>query len=161
MAAFTVWKFEDPAGAQHAAEKLRDCEREGLIKILDYAVVTWPEGASKPETDRHNQEVRRGTGWGALWGVLLGALFFVPVIGGVAGAAIGAIAKMTQDAGISKDQLETIRTQVTPGSSALFVVTDEGDLDRVGERFHHMNSKLIATNLTDAERRVMLETFGS
>ena len=42
MAAFTVWKFEDPAGAQHAAEKLRDSEREQLIKILDYAVVTWP-----------------------------------------------------------------------------------------------------------------------
>ena len=57
--------------------------------------------------------------------------------------------------------METIRTQVTEGSSALFVVTDEGDLDRVGERFHGMHSKLIATNLTDAERRVLLETFGS
>ena len=59
MAAFTVWKFEDPAGAQHAAEKLRDCEREQLIKILDYAVVSWPEGASKPETDRHNALLAR------------------------------------------------------------------------------------------------------
>lgn len=160
MTAFTVWKFEDPAGAQHAADKLRECEREQMVKILDYAVVSWPEGASKPETDRHNEERLRGTGWGALWGVLLGALFFVPVIGGVAGAAIGAIAKMTQDAGIGKEQLETIRTNVTPGTSALFVVTEQGDLDRVGERFHHMNSKLIATNLTDSERRVLLETFG-
>jgi uncharacterized membrane protein len=160
MTAFTVWKFEDPTGAQHAAEKLRDCERENLIKILDYAVVTWPVGAARPETDRHNEEKWRGTGWGALWGVVVGALFFVPVIGGVAGAAIGAIAKMTADAGITKEQLERIRTQVTPGTSALFVVTEEGDLDRVGERFHQMNSKLIATNLTDAERRVLLETFG-
>ncbi len=160
MAAFTVWKFDDLGGAEHAAQSLKDCEREGIVKILDYAVVTWPVGAARPETDRHNEEKWRGTGWGALWGVLVGALFFVPVIGGVAGAAIGAIAKMTADAGITKEQLERIRTQVTPGTSALFVVTEEGDLDRVGERFHQMNSKLIATNLTDAERRVLLETFG-
>jgi uncharacterized membrane protein len=49
---------------------------------------------------------------------------------------------------------------VTPGTSALFVVTEQGDLDRVGERFHNMHSKLIATNLTDAERQELLETFG-
>jgi hypothetical protein len=30
----------------------------------------------------------------------------------------------------------------------------------VGERFHGMHWKLIATNLTDAERRVLHQTFG-
>ena len=160
MASFTVWKFEDLGGAERAAASLKDCEREGIVKILDHAVVTWPEGEPKPTTKHGHEENWRGTGWGALWGMLLGALFFVPVIGGVVGAAIGAISKMTQDVGITKDQLETIRTQVTPGSSALFVVTDEGDLDRVGERFRAPHSKLIASNLTDAERRVLLETFG-
>jgi uncharacterized membrane protein len=60
----------------------------------------------------------------------------------------------------TSDQLETIRTQVTEGTSALFVVTEEGDLDRLGERFHGMHSKLIATNLTEAERSVLHETFG-
>jgi uncharacterized membrane protein len=161
MTAFTVWKFEDLGGAERAAASLKDCEREKLVKILDHAVVTWPEGDAKPTTKHGHEENWRGTGWGALWGVLMGALFFVPVIGGVVGAAIGAISKMTQDVGITKDQLETIRTQVTPGSSALFVVTDEGDLDKVGERFKAPHSKLIATNLTDSERQVLLETFGN
>jgi len=160
MAAFTVWKFDGPDGADRAASILKDCEREGLVKILDHAVVLWPQGASQPTTKQGHEENWRGTGWGAFWGVLLGALFFVPVVGGVAGAAIGAISKMTQDAGITKDQLETIRTEVTPGTSALFVITEEGDLDRVGERFHGLHSKLIATNLTEAERQVLLETFG-
>jgi uncharacterized membrane protein len=62
--------------------------------------------------------------------------------------------------GIDKEQLETIRSQVTEGTSALFVVTDEGDLDRVGERFHGTNMKLVHTNLTKEERDLMLETFG-
>jgi uncharacterized membrane protein len=161
MTTFTVWKFDTPEGAEHGSDVLKECERNGWVKILDHAVVSWPEGDPQPHTKHSHDDNWRGTGWGALWGVLAGSLFLVPVVGGVAGAAIGAYSKMTQDAGISKDQLETIRTKVTPGSSALFVVTDEGDLDRVGERFHGMNSKLIATNLTPAERQVLLETFGS
>ena len=160
MTAFTVWKFDGPDGADKAASVLKGCERDGLVKILDHAVVSWPEGDSHPTTKQGHEESWRGTGWGALWGVLLGALFFVPVIGGVAGAAIGAISKVTQDSGITKDQLQKIRTEVTPGTSALFALTEEGDLDRIGERFHGMHSKLIDTNLTDGERQILMETFG-
>jgi uncharacterized membrane protein len=160
MTAFTVWKFDGPDGADRAASILQRAASEGLIKILDHAVVSWPVGASRPNTRHGHEETMRGTGWGAFWGLLVGALFLVPVVGGVAGAAIGAISKATEGTGITKEQLETIRTEVTEGTSALFVVTDEGDLDRVGERFHGMHSKLVATNLTGAERAVLLETFG-
>jgi uncharacterized membrane protein len=151
MTAFTVWKFDGPDGADRAASILQRAASEGLIKILDHAVVSWPVGASRPNTRHGHEETMRGTGWGA---------FLVPVVGGVAGAAIGAISKATEGTGITKEQLQTIRTEVTEGTSALFVVTDEGDLDRVGERFHGMHSKLVATNLTGAERAVLLETFG-
>ena len=125
MAAFTVWKFDNLDGAAHAESVLEDCQAEGFLKVVDHAVVTWPEGDEHPSTSHGNDEKWRGTGWGALWGVLVGALFFVPVVGGVVGAAIGAISKMTEDAGITKEQLETIRTELTPGTSALFVVTEE------------------------------------
>jgi uncharacterized membrane protein len=161
MTTFTVWKFDNPDGAEHAASLLKGAERERLVKVLDHAVVSWPVGATHPETKRSRDDVQKGAGWGALWGLLVGSLFFVPVVGGVAGAAIGAISKATQDAGISKEQLETIRTQITEGTSALFAVTEEADLDRLGERLSGMGSTLVATNLTDAERAVLLETFGS
>jgi uncharacterized membrane protein len=160
MAAFTVWKFDTPDGASDAAGILKQAAADHLVKVVDHAVVSWPAGATRPTTTHSHDDVRRGTGWGALWGLLAGALFLVPVVGGVVGAAIGAISKATEGTGITREQLETIRTEVTEGTSALFVVTEEGDLDRVGERFHGMHWKLIATNLTDAERRVLHETFG-
>jgi uncharacterized membrane protein len=162
MTVFTVWKFEDPDGADQAEITLKNAEREGLVKIIDHAIVRWPMGAAKPTTRHGHEDTKRGAGWGVLWGMLVGALFFVPVIGGAAGAAIGAISKATEKAGITKEQLETIRTEVTEGTSALFVVTDEGDLDRLGERFHGLGkySTLVATNLTEEERRVLMETFG-
>ena len=160
MTAFTVWKFETPEGAETACSRLEGAAEEGLIKILDHAVVSWPVGAKRPVTNHGHDSVKHGSGWGALWGLLFGALFFVPLIGAAAGAAIGGLAKATEGVGITKEQLETIRTQVTEGTSALFAVTDEGDLDRLGERFRGMHSRLVATNLTDAERSVLLETFG-
>lgn len=160
MTTFTVWKFDSPGGAERAARTLKGAASEGLVKVVDHAVVSWPVGASRPSTDQGHEDTWRGSGWGAFWGLLVGSLFFVPVIGGVAGAAIGAISKATEGTGITKEQLAKIRTEITEGTSALFAVTDQGNLDRLGERFHGMQSTLVDTNLTDAEREVLLETFG-
>jgi uncharacterized membrane protein len=160
MTSFTVWKFEDPDGAEHAAEVLKDAASEGLVKIVDHAVVTWPVGAERPGTTHSHGDAKHGAAWGVLWGVVAGALFTVPVLGGVAGAAIGALSKSTEGAGISKDDLARIRTEVVPGTSALFVVTEDGSLDRLGERFRGMSKTLVHTNLTEAERETLLETFG-
>ena len=87
---------------------------------------------------------------------MLGSLFLMPLLGAAAGAGIGALHGAMKGVGITKDQLETIRSQITEGTSALFLMTEEGNLDRLGERFHGMHSKLVATNLTEAERSLLL-----
>lgn len=160
MTTFTVWKFDDPQGAERAVEMLRGAESEGLVKIDDHAIVSWPAGAAHPDTKHGHEEVWHGAAWGSFWGLLIGTLFFVPVVGGLAGAALGGLAKSTEDAGITKEQLEKIRVEITEGTSALFVVTEQGDLDRLGDRMRGMRSTLLATNLTDEERGLLLETFG-
>jgi uncharacterized membrane protein len=160
MTTFTVWKFDDPQGAERAESILEYAAADGLVKIVDHAVVTWPKGAAEPKTDHKHDERRRGTGWGAFWGLVVGTLFLVPVVGAAAGASIGAISKATEGTGIRREDLEKIRTSVTEGSSALFLVTENAELDRLGERFHGMPKQLLTTNLTDAEKEVLMETFG-
>ncbi|MBG0567155.1 DUF1269 domain-containing protein [Actinoplanes aureus] len=160
MTTFTVWKFDDPNRAEQMSKILKDAAADGLVHIIDHAVVTWPEGTDKPQTHHEHERAWRGTGWGAFWGIVIGGLFLVPVVGGVVGAGIGALAKATQGTGIDREQLEKIRLEVTEGTSALFLVTEQGNLDRLGERFHGLHSKLIATNLTEGERDILLETFG-
>jgi uncharacterized membrane protein len=160
MTTFTVWKWDDPDGAANAEAVLKSAEADGLVKILDHAVMSWPPGADKPELHHKHDDPKRGAGWGALWGVLGGALFLVPVAGAVVGAGVGALAKATDGTGITKGDLERIRTEITEGTSALFLVTDEGNLDRLGERVRGMSKTLISTNLTDAERETLMETFG-
>lgn len=160
MTTFTVWKFDTPEGAQKMSRILLSAEKDGLVTVVDHAVVSWPVGADKPSVDHSHSGERRGAGWGALWGLLLGALFFVPVLGIAAGAATGAIVKSLGAVGIDKEQFETLRENVVPGTSALFVVTEDGNLDRLGERFRGLHQTLVATNLTEAERAQLHETFG-
>jgi len=157
---FTVWKFDDPTGAQHAADILHSAAGDGLVHVIDRAIVSWPEGASKPTVNHTHEGQWAGAGWGALWGLLLGGLFFVPLLGAAAGAAAGGAAKAMEAVGIDKNQFETLKEQVTPGTSALFAVTENGNLDRLGERFHGLHSTLMTSNLTEDESRLLHETFG-
>jgi uncharacterized membrane protein len=161
MTTFTVWKFDDPEGATRAEATVQAAAREGLVEVVDHLVISWPADADQPTARHKHSNVKKGAGWGALWGILGGALFAVPVAGAVIGAGIGALAKATNDSGISKADLERIRTEVTPGSSALFLITEHADLDRLGDRFRGHDSRLISTNLTEAERENLLGTFGS
>jgi uncharacterized membrane protein len=160
MTTFTVWKFEDPGGAARAESSLQAAASDGLVTVIDHAVQSWPDDADKPDLRHSHDDSKRGAAWGALWGILGGALFFVPVAGALLGAGIGALAKATDGTGITRGDLERIRTEVTPGTSALFMVTEDAELDRLGERFRARDATLISTNLTDAERSTLLETFG-
>jgi len=161
MTAFTVWKFDDADGAEHALRMLKGAEDDHLIEVIDHAVITWPTGSEQPHLRHGHDETKRSSGKGAFWGLLAGALFTVPVAGAAAGAAIGAASKHAERLGISQEQLERMRGEITEGTSALFAVTEAGDLDRVGERFRGVHMRLVQTNLTDAERATLLETFGS
>ena len=87
MTTFTVWKYEDPHGAEHASSILERAADDGLVKIVDHAVVSWPAGAERPTTSHGHGDVKRGTGLGALWGLLFGTRFAVPVVGAAVGAA--------------------------------------------------------------------------
>ncbi|GEK18512.1 DUF1269 domain-containing protein [Cellulomonas persica] len=160
MTTFTAWSFDTPDGAGKALSALQSASSDGFVKIVDHAVVQWPEGAAKPDVTHGHEDRWRGTGWGAFWGLLFGSLFFAPLLGAAAGGALGALSKSLEAVGITEDQLATIRDQVTPGTSLLCAVTDEGNLDRVAERFHGLHMTLVATNLTEAESSTLHEAFG-
>ena len=160
MTAFTVWKFDTPEGASHAAEMLQNAERDKIVTIEDHAIVSWPQGDERPTLHHAHDSKVRGAGWGALWGGLIGSVFLVPVVGVAVGSAVGATHKAADGLGISKEKLEEIGAQVTEGTSALFLMSEGADLDRLGDRMLGTHMKLIESNLTPAERDSLVETFG-
>jgi uncharacterized membrane protein len=160
MTAFTVWKFETVEGAGEAADMLARAADEDLITVEDVAVVTWPPGEKEPTVQHGTSPTKRGAKWGAVGGLVLGAAFTLPLLGAASGAVVGAAANKYRSAGIADDQLAKIREGIGEGDSVLLALTEGGDLDRVGERFRGMSWKLIDTNLTQAERESLYETFG-
>jgi uncharacterized membrane protein len=156
----TVWKFDHPDGARDAVSTLEEMQKENLITILDFATVSWAEGKKKPTTKQGAPTTSAGALGGAFWGMLFGLLFFVPLLGAAVGAATGAMAGSLADVGIDDDFIKKVRSEVTPGTSALFVMTSGAVLDRVKDRFAaHKPSELIYTNLSQEQESALREVF--
>ena len=158
MATLTVWKFDFPTTADEAESTLDSLSKQGLITIHDAATISWAWG-SKPKTRQLSSLTGRGALGGAFWGLLFGLLFFVPLLGAAVGAAAGGIGGSMRDAGIDDDFINAVRAKVTPGTSALFVLTSDAVMDKVTEAFAALNPELIETNLSAEEEAKLREAF--
>jgi len=162
MATFSVWRFDSPDGAEVMLGSLESFQKQALINVLDGSVVTWPLDAKKPKTRHLNDLKAKGALGGAFWGMLFGLLFFVPFLGLAVGAAAGALGGAFADGGISDDFIEQTRGQITPGTSALFLLTSDAVLDKLEPaiRSLNLNPQLISTNLSNEQEEKLRETLG-
>jgi uncharacterized membrane protein len=159
MATLSVWKFPTADGAQSAISTLESLQKQELITLHDAAMVTWPSGKKKPKTRHLNHLTGAGALSGAFWGLLFGLLFFVPIFGMAVGAGLGALFASMADVGISKDFIEQVKSEITPGTSALFVLTSGAVLDKVEEAFKGRQMTLMSTNLTKEEEEKLRAAF--
>ena len=160
MATLTVWEFPTALGAERAESVLEQLQKQELIKVHDAAIVSWPEGAKRPKTKQLNNMAAAGGLGGAFWGLLFGLIFFVPLLGMAIGAATGALAGSLTDVGIDDKFIKQIRDEVTPGTSALFVMTSDAVLDKVEAAFEGMDMKLATTNLSNEQEQALRHAFG-
>jgi uncharacterized membrane protein len=159
MATLTVLKFETADGAEKALDVVKDLNKQNLITLHDAAIVTWPEGKKKPKTKQLTDLSGAGALSGAFWGMLFGLIFFIPIFGLVVGAAMGALTGSMADIGISDDFIRSVRSKVTPGTSALFLMTSDAVKDRVAEAAKGLKFELIASNLSKDEEEKLRAAF--
>lgn len=155
----TVWKFPTSEGAANAAGVLESLQKQELITLYDAAIISWPADAKKPKTKQLHNLTAAGALSGAFWGMLFGLLFLVPLLGAAVGAGIGAMTGSLTDVGIDDDFITSVRDKVTPGTSALFVLSADATHDRVHEEFSGSNAELISTNLSHDEEAKLRELF--
>ena len=159
MSALTVWKFESTNGAQEALDALADLQKQQLIQVLDAAVVSWEVGKNKPKTRELRDTKKAGALGGGFWGLLFGLIFFIPILGLAIGAATGALIGSMADVGISDSFIRDVREKVTPGTSALFLLSSDAVFDRVKEQFPGTEAELISTNLSAEQEAKLREAF--
>jgi uncharacterized membrane protein len=159
MTTLTVLKFETVDGAEKALRVVEDLRKRQLINLHDAAIVSWPLGKNKPKTKQLTNMTGAGALTGAFWGMLFGLIFFIPIFGLVVGAAMGALSGSMVDVGISEDFIRSVRSKVTEGTSALFLMTSHGVQDKVAEAARGMKFELIASNLSKEEEDKLRATF--
>jgi uncharacterized membrane protein len=159
MSTLSVWRFDTPEGAEKAVSTLENLSRQQLIKVGDAATVSWREGAKKPKTRQLQNLAGAGALGGAFWGMLFGLLFLVPLLGAAIGAAAGALVGKFSDVGIDDEFIKRTRDSITPGTSALFVLTSDAVIDKVQEAFAGQRAELLFTNLSTEQEARLREAF--
>jgi uncharacterized membrane protein len=159
MATLTVWKFDTAEGAESALGLLEGLAKQQLMEIRDAAYVYWPADHKKPKTKDLGKLTGAGALGGGFWGFLFGLIFFVPLLGMAVGAAMGALAGSMSHAGIDEAFVNSVRREVTPGTSALFVVTANVVADKVLVQFKETGASLITTNLSNEQEARLREAF--
>src|SRR3954462_3433399 len=159
MATMTVWKFPTADGAAVAEATLKDLQRQELIQIHDAAIVSYPAGAKKPKTRQLASLAGAGALGGAFWGMLFGLIFFIPLLGLAIGAGIGALTGSMTDVGIDDSFIKRMREEIQPGTSALFLLTTDAVVDKVGEDFAGQEMVLVQTNLSGEQEDRLREVF--
>jgi len=151
-------------GSQQRRPDLAVLERLGkeqLVKVHDAAVVSRQPGEKKSHTRQLRDTTKAGALGGTFWGMLFGLIFFVPLLGAALGAATGPLTGSLTDVGIDDDFIESVRKQVTPGTSALFVMTSDAVVDRIRPELEKLDlqAKLIKTNPSETQEHAMREAF--
>jgi uncharacterized membrane protein len=159
MATLTVWQFNEPEGATRAASTLAELQSQGLVVVHDAATVSWPMDRKRPKTHQLHNLAGEGALSGSFWGLLFGLLFFVPLFGMAVGAALGAAGGALTDIGIDDDFIDSVRLEVQPGTSALFVLTSDAVPEKVRDAFAADKPQLIHTNLSADEENRLREYF--
>lgn len=142
MTTFTAYAFPTPATAPRLARRLEPLRERGMA-VRDAAVVQWESDQQQPwawQTETINDREALS---GAFWGLLFAHLFLLPLSHSQTRPQRLEGDHTLVHLGIGQAQLHKIRQLVTPGSSALFVMTGG-----------HLADNQAAGDETDAASRV-------
>jgi uncharacterized membrane protein len=127
----TIWLYDNAMGAAAGEIRLKDLQQRGAVRVVDAVTVTWMPRAEVPHVGHLTRLGAAAATKGSVLGALVGSLFMAPVVGAAVGAGVGGLAHKLRDTGIDRGFLDEVISRLTPGTSALLVLSQESDLDAV------------------------------
>lgn len=161
MVELTIWTFPTPDAAATVVARLSNLCTRNLIRLDDAALVAWPEQRPLP-TLRPLAELPRS--WrldDAFWGLLAGMLFRRAQLPAWQDTSQGTLGDGLAALGIGAELLETVRTRVLPGTSALLLLVDGENARRISMAIDGMSFTLVATPLSPGQEQQLRSTFGA
>ena len=153
MDTVSIWRFDTSDGAEVALRALERLQARRLLAIDDVAVVSWRPGSSRPHAYQVGTAAGTAALSGAFWGLLFGLLFLLPHAGVTEGGVV--LARV----GLTGEFLTFARERITPGTSALFLLTDRAVVGRLREASTGADSDLLVNSLDREQAAVLHRAF--
>jgi uncharacterized membrane protein len=162
MSELVVVTYPDVYRAGEVCAALQRLHEGFLIEVEDIAYITREEnGKVKLYETANLTTLTTGLGFvrGTIWGGLIGLLFMNPVLGMVAGGAIGAAGGAATgqmiDYGIGASFMKEIGQKVVPGTSALFILFRKGNWEKALDRIAEFGGVVMHSSLSpEAEAKL-------
>ncbi len=117
----TAWKFNGTEGADEAVLRLTNLDDHEYIDVQDIAVLRWPHYAAAPLAQEHaTAEASKAS----------------------------AFAGKLRRTGIDATMIEATKSDMTPGTSVLVVMSSDGAIDAVAQAFQGKDMELIRSDLS-------------
>ena len=133
MATLTAWRFTSTEGADDAVLRLVRLDEQDQIDVEDAAVLRWPRYASAPKADVH---VTRQ------------------------GGAFSSIAKKIAHGNIDSATVDSVKDDMTPGTSALLLLSENATVATVAKAFEGQSMELIRSDLSVQQEDQVRRVFG-
>lgn len=133
MSTLTAWRFAGTEGADDAVLRVKQLSAQQVIDVQDVAVIRWPLYATQPSAQEH-----------------------VTAEGG----KVSSLMQKVQKGGIDSTLIESVKTDMTPGTSALVLQSSDARMDRVAQAFSGQAMELIRSNLSVEQEDQLRTAFG-
>jgi uncharacterized membrane protein len=150
--------YDDVARANQLRDEIMNLGRnKHSLTLADVAVVVrHPDGSFT--IDRESLPAGPNILAASLVGLLAGLVVGAPLTGAALGAAVGGVGStLSALVGIGDDFIEEVKALMKPGTSAVFVLDDPGDMDVILHELRGLGGTVLKTNV-DLERAELIQS---
>jgi uncharacterized membrane protein len=151
---FHVIVFDQQDEAAKVLAALRQLSHTGNITLDDSAVVECDANGKIHVKHQMDRGVKIGAVAGGFIGLLLAGLFF-PIAGLVIGAVGGGLIGASVGMGVDKKFVQEVKDSLKPGTSALFVITRDGNPAAVRAALEPFHGHVLQTSLDTEEEETL------
>ena len=128
----TAWRFAGTEGADDAVLRLQQLDAADLINVMDIAVLRWPVHASAPTAQEHVTEQ---------------------------GGKMARLMHKLQHTVIDDAMIETVKGDMSPGTSAMVLLSSDAKIDAVVHAFEGQPLELVRTDMSVPDQDRLRQTM--
>jgi uncharacterized membrane protein len=153
--------YDDMGQAEQVRHEILKLSDKHCLILLDTAVaVRYPDGSVTLNGEQFvSVPCLRGHSFASfLAGLALGA---PPLTGPAAGALVRAVGGTTAEVGIDEHFIDEVQAVMKPGTSVLFVLDQEGEMNEILQGIRGLGGTVIKTNVDVRRARLIQSTLAA